>query len=267
LFSNQATFLLAFLLRSIIFKSSLNPHRALSKVDKKLWLSRSATSILYRLSFYSSDYKMLKFQKESIGNYQKLTQNFTLPEKFVFIPLQMQPEASTSPLGGIFSSHLRFIEYVRSKLPYEFKIVVKEHPYQHDIAFSMARLGRRSSDYEALNSIDGVSMAPLHYSTHEIIEGSLGVAVVTSSVGFEAACYCKPVYVAGTPWWKVDLKDGLMSDSLIEFICNLDYKISEEQSDTFLEILASKLCEGEFADMESDVLLDELVLKQMFSET
>lgn len=56
--------------------------------------------------------------------------NGVLPEKFVFFPLQSQPNATTVVKGGIFVEQREAIAFVASNLPTDWKVVVKESPRQ-----------------------------------------------------------------------------------------------------------------------------------------
>ena len=53
-----------------------------------------------------------------------------LNKKFIYVPLHLQPELSTSPLGDIFVDQILMIETLSASLPPGWIIYVREHPLQ-----------------------------------------------------------------------------------------------------------------------------------------
>ena len=117
-----------------------------------------------------------------------------LPEKYFFFPLHVQPEISTLAFAPYHDNQLMVIENICKALPAGYRLVVKDHPIM---------VGRRLAwFYKALRRIPNVVIVnPLMHS-HEVIEGSAGVVVLTGTVGLEAVLYGKPSIILGNAYFR-----------------------------------------------------------------
>ena len=114
-------------------------------------------------------------------------------ERFVLFPLQLQPEASTLVLAPFFTDQVYAAECIAKSLPIDHVLYVKEHP---------AMVGRRLlADYLRLRSLPNVRLISPDVHSHDLIQRASAVAVITSTVGWEAAIYRKPVIVLGNVWY------------------------------------------------------------------
>ena len=77
-----------------------------------------------------------------------------LVQPFVYVPLHLQPERSTNPLGGVFDEQYLMVGMISSELPSGWRIYVKEHPSQFAPQFVSER-GRWTNLYETLLEIPG----------------------------------------------------------------------------------------------------------------
>ena len=59
--------------------------------------------------------------------------SFQTKKKILYIPLNYQPELTTSPMGGDFFDQLEMIELIDRNCPDSFVIYVKDHPKQRKI--------------------------------------------------------------------------------------------------------------------------------------
>lgn len=108
---------------------------------------------------------------------------------YYLIPLHVQPEASTSAQASFFCNLYEFVRNCSICVPFPSKVLVKEHP-----AFMKLR---PRSFYEALSDLPNVLLVSAKVDNKFLIQNSLGVITITSTVGFEALLQCKPVYVFG----------------------------------------------------------------------
>jgi len=120
--------------------------------------------------------------------------------EYVYYPLHYEPERTTNPDGGIFQDQLINLLLLRKFLPESIKIVVKEHPSQ----FLKARTGYRGRSplfYRQVRNIKGLVLVDDKFSSISLIKGSIAVATISGTVGFEAACMGKQCILFGEAWF------------------------------------------------------------------
>lgn len=136
------------------------------------------------------------FTKSIVKRWYLLGPNkhFSIPkcgEKFVYMPLHLIPESSTSVLGAYYINELANIEQVSKSLPLGTYLHVKEH---------QSMVGERPiSFYRKVNSLPNVKMISINYfkDPKPLIENSVGVVTVTGSAAYEAALLGKKSIVFG----------------------------------------------------------------------
>ena len=116
-----------------------------------------------------------------------------LGQPFVYFPLHLQPEMTTSILGGVYRDQLMAIEAIAAMLPEGCLIYVKENPKQ-DGRY------RRPLFYHRLRRISQVRMMPSHANTHDLTSASAYVATISGTVAWEALLMGKPALVFGDTW-------------------------------------------------------------------
>ncbi len=114
--------------------------------------------------------------------------------KYIYFPMQLQPELTTSALGGIYVDQLLALEQLSSILPDGWKIYVKENPKQ-------TPRQRREFFFKRLKAIPNVEYLSSKINTHHLIEHSQLVSVVTGTAGWEAISGGKHVLVFGKAWY------------------------------------------------------------------
>lgn len=109
---------------------------------------------------------------------------------FVYYALHMQPEASSSPLGGFYADQLRAIRFLSDVLPSGWKIIVKEHPHQ--------KLEERDlSLYNDILESANVELISMEFSSDALQQKSIAIATLTGTAAFEAWLKGKPSLVLG----------------------------------------------------------------------
>lgn len=136
------------------------------------------------------------------ADYEARTRNFSRPSRYVYFLLNFQPENTTSPLGGRFVDQYLAVSTLAHHLPDDCSIVVKEHPAQFLDFDHYNYLGRDANYYERLSKIRGVCFAPLSSDHFALLDGSLFVASVNGTVGWEAVVRRKPAVVFGEAWYQ-----------------------------------------------------------------
>jgi hypothetical protein len=122
-------------------------------------------------------------------------QDIDLSGPFIYFPLQLQPEMTTSALGGRFRDQAYAIERLADILPDGVRILVKENPKQGGFM-------RGPFFFHRLSRIPCVTFLPSWADTHALTNTARAVATITGTVGWEAICKGKPVLVFGRPWYR-----------------------------------------------------------------
>ncbi len=117
-----------------------------------------------------------------------------LDAPFVYFALQLQPEMTTSALGGPFKDQALAIETLARMLPPGVRILVKENPKQ-------GAYMRGPLFFHRLARIAQLQFVPSHTSTHALTARALYVASISGTVGWEAVRKGKPALVFGHTWY------------------------------------------------------------------
>ena len=151
--------------------------------------------------------------------------DFDLDSKFVYFPLQLQPEMTTSSIGKENSDQLFAIEKLNRLLTDEYSIFVKENPKQGGQM-------RGPQFFRRLSRIGKVRLLPSYANTHELIDKSQFVATITGTVGWEAICKGKNALVFGIPWYRnlsgvISFREGLTLEEISNY--KIDHETLEKQ--------------------------------------
>ena len=162
------------------------------------------------------------FHENSLVYFDHLTkfedQELDLSKDFIYFPLQMQPEMTTSALGEKFRDQAYAIEKLASILPDGVKIFVKENPKQGSYM-------RGPLFFHRLKRIKAVEFLPSWADTRELTKACKFVATITGTIGWEAVCKGKPALIYGNAWyrslegvheWSEDLTYKEISESLVD---------------------------------------------------
>lgn len=144
--------------------------------------------------------------KTKIKKYFDINHVNELPEKFIYFPLQLYPEASIHIPSPFFKHQERVIDMIRLNLPKSYKLIIKEHPIME---------GRRKvTFYKKLKNSSGVRLINTAVDSNEIIRKSSLTISVTGTAVLEAYFLKKPSFSFGdttfsnfTNTIKVDLND------------------------------------------------------------
>ncbi|UCC95307.1 MAG: hypothetical protein JSW40_00740 [Candidatus Omnitrophota bacterium] len=115
--------------------------------------------------------------------------------EYVFLPLQIQPEATCDIWGMYFSHQIAFIENVAKSLPFNVILCVKEHPY------AMGRRKGLKGYYQAIRRLSNVELVHPLADTYEFIKNAKAVVINSSTVGWEALLLKRPVIAFGEAFY------------------------------------------------------------------
>ncbi|WP_299615470.1 hypothetical protein [Pelagibius sp.] len=120
---------------------------------------------------------------------------------FAFFPLHVDPEASTMVQSPMHTDQLSLVEAVAKSLPTDMPLLVKEH---------LPTLGRRPKGfYERLKALPRVLLASPFESGAALVREAALTTVVSSTAGWEAMLFGKPVVVMAYPPYAM-VNDGFV---------------------------------------------------------
>lgn len=136
--------------------------------------------------------------------------------KIAYFPLHLQPELTTSAIGGIFQDQLLAIETLRSLLNDNWVILVKENPKQ-------GYFQRGDLFFNRLSHIPGVYWVDRFYPSEKILEKATLTAVISGTAGWEAIKGGGKCIVFGQAWYSslpgcIKYYDGITNSELINFL-------------------------------------------------
>ena len=193
-------------------------------------------SVPRELDFFKQYSSTVDLPKELVPRIGKGNQKFVgdkegLPEKYIFVPFQVDYDTQViSHSHWIKNMRMLFdvIEKVSQNSEYEF--VLKEHPSS----------GVEYSDlYTRVDHISNVSFQNT-YSTQELIEKSLAVITINSTVGIESLLFHKKVIVLGDAFYNIEgiTYEARDQKTLLEIIDNIEVlKFDTKHIDNFLKYL------------------------------
>ena len=158
-----------------------------------------------------SNFLKVKKREQFLDNYAKKTLE---NEKFIYFPLQSEPEASILTNTPFYSNQINLIEVIAKSIPINYILYVKEHPLQK------MKLWRSIDDYKKIKNIPNVRFLHPSVNAQEILEKTQAVISISGATGFEALFYHKPVIVFGDEYY-----DKLSMVTKIETLNELPYKI------------------------------------------
>ncbi len=156
--------------------------------------------------------------------------------KFVYFPLHLQPELTTSVLGGEYSDQLLAMEKLSAMLPDDWYIYAKENPKQ---GFQQ----RNALFYRRLSRIRNCVYVADSVSTYELMSHCQFVASITGTACWEAISGGKQALVFGYAWFRrlpgvTEYTDSVTLDEV------LSKTFSHEQLEQAFSELISKAVPG-----------------------
>jgi len=141
-------------------------------------------------------------KKALTSKYNRLTTTFDLEKKFIFVPLQFQPERTSCPEGGRYSNQLLMIKMLSRAIPEGWKIIIKENPSQLLPDTMHGERGRTLYYYNELLDIKNTELVSIETNQLSLIDNCQAVATLTGTSGFEAIVRGKPSLCFGNAWYK-----------------------------------------------------------------
>ena len=110
-------------------------------------------------------------------------------EKYVYFPLQYEPERSILIAAPFYTNQLEVIRNIAKSLPVNYFLYVKEHPGQ-------SKKGWRSKDfYQKIIEMPNVRLIHYSISSEDLIRNASLVMTITGTAGLEAMFEQKPAII------------------------------------------------------------------------
>lgn len=123
--------------------------------------------------------------------YQSLAGEPAEGEKYIYFPLQYQPEATSNPMGGgMYADQMIPLRILAKALPDDVKIYVKTHPEQ-------LSLMRTRAYYREIAGIPKVRLMKIETSTYELMKHAVAVASLTGTALWECQFFGVPALAFG----------------------------------------------------------------------
>jgi hypothetical protein len=148
-------------------------------------------------------YRLMAIRKKR-ALFEQHQSSVSLPDfsqPFIYVPLQLQPEVSTSPLAGVYVEQYLLVELLSRTVPPGWLIYVKENRFMFGKAGS-GELGREFEFYRRLTKLPNVRLVPLQTPPFELIDNAKAVATATGTSGWEAVFRGIPVLNFGYAWYR-----------------------------------------------------------------
>lgn len=129
-----------------------------------------------------------RWRREHFIN-KNLKRELNYDTKFLYFPLQLQPERTILLDSPHYTNQLELISQMSRSIPIDFKLYVKEHPSQS------LHNWRESSFYKKIQSIPNVELFHPSVSSQEILKHCSLVFSINGTSCLEAAFYGKPSIV------------------------------------------------------------------------
>jgi hypothetical protein len=137
------------------------------------------------------------YKKNSISiliSENKLNELIDSDRNIVYFPLHLQPELTTSAIGGIFQDQLLAIETLRTLLPDDWIILVKENPKQ-------GHFQRGDLFFKRLSNLSKIYWVDRYFPSDKILEKAYLTAVIAGTAGWEAIKGGSKCIVFGQAWY------------------------------------------------------------------
>lgn len=123
--------------------------------------------------------------------YQTLAGEPVAGERYIYFPLQYQPEATSNPMGGdMYADQIIPLNILSQALPDDMKIYVKTHPEQ-------LSLMRTKQYYNEIAQIPKVRFMKIETSTYDLMKNAVAVSSLTGTALWECQFFGVPALAFG----------------------------------------------------------------------
>ena len=169
--------------------------------------------------------------------------------KIAYFPLHVQPESSIDVMGPYYSDQMKLIKDILRSLPFDFTLVVKEHPNF---------LGQRGLPFfQTLRNLPNVRIVHPYTSTFDVLKRASLVFTVTGTTAFEAGMLGVPSIIFIKTFFSEMPNIYLCRDVeflklLITKILDKSILIDSSKNDDEMDHILQKSYQGYWTDPYSD---------------
>lgn len=161
-------------------------------------------------------------------------------QKYVYFPLHLQPELTTTTLGRAYRDQVTALEHLSQFIPSTWLILAKENPKQGELM-------RPKAFFDRLAAIPNLRLVAPDVDTYELTHYSEFVATITGTAGWEAVSGGKNALIFGQPWYLT--LPGVFSFQTVSSLQEiLNYRIDHAELTREYARLRSKMCPGLIVD-------------------
>jgi len=142
------------------------------------------------LKYDLSDKQIKYFEK--LCEFEKAVPD--IKQNYVYVPLHLQPEMTTSSLGGKFVDQALMIETLSQMLPEGWFLFIKENPKQ-------SAYDRDEVFFDRINKLGNARWVPSDFDTQLLSSHAKVVATVSGVAGWEAIKVGTPALIFGVTWY------------------------------------------------------------------
>ncbi len=139
-------------------------------------------------------------KRQLYRSYQSLAITSLPTQPFVVYFMHYQPERSSLPVGQSYTQQWMAIRALASALPPGWKLLVREHPTTW--LRPLDPFVRTRGIYADIAALANTRVCSMDIDTFALVDGSMAVATLTGSVGFQALIRGRPVLAFGLAPYK-----------------------------------------------------------------
>ena len=189
-----------------------------------------------------------RFRKRFIE--KNSTKELKFNEKYVYFPLQFEPERTLLIASPFYTNQLEVLKNVAKSLPIDYFLFVKEHPSQS------LNNWRKIEYYKQILKIPNVKFIHPSISSLTLVKNSDLVVTITGTSGLEAAFFQKPSIVFGDSIYS-DLSCVHRVKKLEELPkiikTSLKKKVELGELDNFMNIIERNSFEFDITKMQMEI--------------
>ena len=198
-----------------------------------LFFKKKYLFYIFLTNYFNVTYEKILIKKNSL-NFKQIK---FFPKNFVYFPLAYQPESTTLAYSPKYDDQVIAIEKLLKYLPSNWKVLVKEHPYQDNYNYRSIKF------FERIKNNSKVILINSNTKNEILFKKCKFVATLTGNSGWEAIRFGKKALLFGNPWY-LNCPGVFHIDNLRDIKQILSTKFSLKDIKNYIENLTMKMGDG-----------------------